>query len=162
MQSNPAKCLTAMCLTMLALLLAPAMASAAEVSAARSSGQAMMSADGNSSSGLSALQSSNAGSSVHGSAGDVSAVRSSSEGLARPSGSSWSDGLQSLAAVQPSALMASKGAESAMMPPQGAATDINGVEAIRRAAPSSQPRATVESLQSTIGAGANLYERSPR
>jgi hypothetical protein len=157
MQSNPAMCFTA-----LALLLSPAVASAAEVAAARSSGQAMMPADGRSSSGLAALKSSQAGNSLRGSAGEVSAARSTSKALARPTGSSWKDGLQSLAAAQPSALMTSKGAERAMMPPQGAAGDINGMEGIRRAAPSSQSRATTESLRSSAGTDSNLYQPSPR
>jgi len=155
MQSNPAMCLTA-----LALLLAPAVASGAEPLAGRSIGQAMMPPAGSSSSGLSALKSSNAGSSLRGPGGEVSSVGSAAKALARPSGHAWSDGLEALAAAQPSALMAPKGAANAMMPPHGVASDINGVEAIRRAAPSSESGATVESLR--LNPAANLYQLSPR
>jgi hypothetical protein len=155
MRSNPVILVTVLA----GLFGGSAVSAAAEFEAALSSGQAsMVPAGGSTSSGLSALKSSNTDSNLRGATTEVSALRAGAEGLSRPQASSWSDGVEALAAVTPGALMASPSAERAMMPP-GMSGNIDGLAAIRREKPAAQFKATDESLlESATMVGGNAYQ----
>ena len=133
-----------------------ASASAAPVDAFKSaaSPDSMVSAQGSSAAGLSALKSSPTNNVM---SADVSEFRASSSGLTLPQ--AWTTGPEGVAAVMPSQVAASTTMQQALTPSQGMPANLNGFAAIKQApALTGETAPAVESLRST--ANDNLYFRS--